>query len=1242
MLHRISYAVVLLIVVLLALPIGALYFLAYTPGGLAMIIDRLPERIGPVTLRFEDVSGTIAHGMHIGRFELDHERVHIVLEDASTRVSIAPLFWQLIEVPEFDAQKLRIEVRPRTKPRKDTKPRFLPPLLRIRANDARLAHLQIVAPGGNVVEFFDSRASGAVGAYSIRVFDARTTLQGMRLQANGTLRAEDPLQLDAAVRAEWQAPQGTAWTASASARGNLDRLEFTGQVAAPFRANVKGTAETLTRGWVIRGDADVSQFRLADFNGGSALDDISGNVSVTVNTSGIQASGSVESAGLRTGPMNLEFDGKFAARTLAIRKARLTHMASTATVTTAGFIRLQQGGGPSLDLSGGWNRFRWPLNDAAPPVASEQGRYTLRGVMPYSVTAKGDVTVAGQPPINVDVAGILSAQSFDASRLRIEAFGGSGDLRGRVAWKPREAWQVAGRLSQIDIARAGSPIPGRLSVNLDARGEGFTERGLVDIRFNNLSGNIRGEPASGRGRIQRNGPRWLFEGFEVRAGSTFAMLEGSLAPNSVALRFDVKGGDLELLADGAKGQFAARGTMSGNRREPVLDAVVGGTGLEWNNMTLGSIGGNVRFDASPGSAIDVNLHIVDFAVGGRLIEDISLIARGLAGEHSVLLKARATPLGVDLKGVGGFTDGEWHLAMNALEVRNSGENTLVLAQPSNLVVGPERVKLDRTCLRGSDATLCTEGFNDTSGWSVSVEADDLPISTFTAGLTRNVQYEGRIDAMVKAGAAAGDPWRGDLRIEVEDAQVRRRLASGREEITPLGSALITAQATPEGLLADAKVDAGEQGSMLAHAEATRAGEGWRDWPLEGTLKGHTDALGFVAVLVDAIDRSSGRFSADLVFSGTLGAPAFNGAMAVRNGSLDFYQVNMPIRELSFDANFFDNAMQMDGSAKIGDGIAGLGGRLEWRDRLPYGRFGLKGEHLRLVNVPEARIYASPDLLFDIDGRSIHVTGEVVVPEGKLEPAQITNAVFASADEVIVGEEVLDPSKQFVVTTDVRMVLGEKVNVDTFGLTGRLTGSVQAQTRPGDVARGTGELSIEDGRYLAFGRRLDIERGRLIFNNGPLTDPGVDIRASREFPDVTAGVNIRGTLRSPRLTLWSEPQLAQTQILSLLVAGGSLESVQNQGARGGSALAMQGGAILAQQLGSRIGLEDISLESTLDNETSLVLGKFLTPRLYVSWGVSLTQSINTLKMRYFINDRWTIRLESGEAQSVDLEYIIERR
>ena len=68
--------------------------------------------------------------------------------------------------------------------------------------------------------------------------------------------------------------------------------------------------------------------------------------------------------------------------------------------------------------------------------------------------------------------------------------------------------------------------------------------------------------------------------------------------------------------------------------------------------------------------------------------------------------------------------------------------------------------------------------------------------------------------------------------------------------------------------------------------------------------------------------------------------------------------------------------------------------------------------------------------------------------------------------------------------------------------------------------------MKDGQYTALARKLDIERGRLIFNGGLLADPAVDIRAIKVFPDVKAGVNVRGSLREPRLKFFSDPSIPQ--------------------------------------------------------------------------------------------------------------------
>ena len=168
---------------------------------------------------------------------------------------------------------------------------------------------------------------------------------------------------------------------------------------------------------------------------------------------------------------------------------------------------------------------------------------------------------------------------------------------------------------------------------------------------------------------------------------------------------------------------------------------------------------------------------------------------------------------------------------------------------------------------------------------------------------------------------------------------------------------------------------------------------------------------------------------------------------------------------------------------------------------------------------------------------------------------------------------------------------------------------------------------------------------LIFSGGLVSDPAVDLRAQKVFPDVTAGVNVRGKLRNPQISFFSNPSLPQSQIVSVLVAGGTIESLQKSGTQqvgqARNELLAQGGAIVAQQLGARMGVEDVGLESDTLNQTSLVLGKFLNPRLYVSYGISLSESINTVKLRYTLGDHWTIKTEAGEKRSTDLVFTIER-
>jgi translocation and assembly module TamB len=220
-----------------------------------------------------------------------------------------------------------------------------------------------------------------------------------------------------------------------------------------------------------------------------------------------------------------------------------------------------------------------------------------------------------------------------------------------------------------------------------------------------------------------------------------------------------------------------------------------------------------------------------------------------------------------------------------------------------------------------------------------------------------------------------------------------------------------------------------------------------------------------------------------------------------------------------------------------------------------------------------------------------------------------------------------------------------------GLTGQLAGSITVRSGYDAITSASGELSVQKGVYSAYARQLDIQSGRLIFTGGPIDDPGIELRAVKRYPDVTAGINVRGTLQEPRLSFFSNPSLPQSQIVSLILSGGgggstlqmmqATSSAQNQQATAANELLTQGGAILAQQLGSRIGLPDISVETDLNNETSLVLGKYLSPRLYVSYGVGLTEQLNAIRLRYSLGDHWTIRTTAGQIKGADLVFSVEK-
>jgi translocation and assembly module TamB len=219
-------------------------------------------------------------------------------------------------------------------------------------------------------------------------------------------------------------------------------------------------------------------------------------------------------------------------------------------------------------------------------------------------------------------------------------------------------------------------------------------------------------------------------------------------------------------------------------------------------------------------------------------------------------------------------------------------------------------------------------------------------------------------------------------------------------------------------------------------------------------------------------------------------------------------------------------------------------------------------------------------------------------------------------------------------------LGEDLKLRGRGLDTRLRGDL-ALSAPGGRLAIAGSVRTEAGSYAAYGQKLDIERGVLAFN-GPADDPRLDILALRPNLDLRVGVLVSGSAQKPRVRLFSEPEMSDTDKLSWLVLGRAPDGLaRNDTAllqRAALALLAGEGQGLDSTLLANIGLDEFSLrqaETGEVRETVVTLGKQLSRRWYVGYERSVNATTGTWQLIYRAAQRFTLRAQSGEDNALDV-------
>jgi len=866
--------------------------------------------------------------------------------------------------------------------------------------------------------------------------------------------------------------------------------------------------------------------------------------------------------------------------------------------------------------------------------------------------------------------GRLTPAALTLDELRADLLGGRVAGRARLDLGPGGAtrWRATLAARDLDPQSLDARFRGRLGAELAIDGS----PAATVLELGGLRGTLRERAVSGGAKLRYAAarapgakgarptsigpafaPSLALERLALQSGT--ARIEAAF--DARRLRLVLEAPELADLVPTGRGRLMLHAALADGHA--TLDA--DGVGVVFGPLRIVSITADARAPAD--GAVTAKLALLGLDVGDLRADEITIGADGPRDAVLLSLDARLDR-GRLRAAARGTSQGRGFVGtLETLELDPEQGETWSLAAPSALRIGDNGLQLADACMGDGRARGCLGGgWHPLDPWRVNATVHGLPIGAFGGLLARGLDYQGTLELELEAtgrGPLLGES-RAVLTLSAGSIkQPARRIAKRKaKDLPPLpttlldfGGGRIELSRRGERTAMEARFALSGGGKLEATLAATGKGP-FAERALEGRLTADHSQFALLPALLPELKSLTGRVTADVTLGGTVGDPRYRGKVAFEQGTAAMPQFGLELSEIEATLEGSGEALKFAGQARSG-------GVLNWRADLKYseGRWRangrLWGERVRILDTPEARVVATPTLLLDLDGDDLKLTGEVAVPTARLAPRSLATAVQATGDEVIIDTSG-EGSKEDALRIDarVRLKLGDDVKFDGFGLTAKVRGEITVTERPDALAIASGELALADGKYEAYGQDLTIERGRLLFSGGPVTNPGVDVRAKRtierptEDEDVVVGIDVRGTLRSPETTIFATPSMSSSDALAYLVIGrplaDSTDAEQTKLTDAASSMKLSGGEFLAQQVGRRIGLDEVRVSDADDPaEAQLWLGTYLSPRLFVSYGMGLFEQFHTARVRYSLSSKWSLEAESGRESSADVKYTIER-
>lgn len=886
-------------------------------------------------------------------------------------------------------------------------------------------------------------------------------------------------------------------------------------------------------------------------------------------------------------------------------------------------------------LDGDWQQLAWPLV-GVPQFESQRGNVQAGGNLQayrFQLTAQAQGT--DLPTGNWRLEGQGTDQGLPAVNLDGRLLG--GELRGtlNLAWQPELRWQTALTGNNLNPGEKWPQWPGRLAFKLE--NQGSVTQGTLRTALNlaELSGTLNQQAIQGKGRVELDGQALRIQDLQVTAGQIKLEAAGELNQRW-DLRWRLAAPELGRLLPGAGGRLNSQGTVQGTRTQPVVELTLDGDALKYRDNVLQRLRVSANVDVAGTRRSRLQLQGEGLQAAGQRWRVLRLEGSGTPDNHNLQadLAGRLGRFALALQGRFNSATQAWQGQLTRLTAQETAAGNWQLAQPLALQASARQARLEPGCLVSTPTRVCLQGrWDSAAGADGRISLDQLDLARFAFLLPPAVKLETATLSGEASGSRRADgSLRGTANLRLSPTQLRLQ-ANGKPITLATEGGQLRAESNGNDVTAQLALDLGKLGRTSGNVQV-------RDLRGAGRLGGNLTAgitdLSLVSALVPELQQVKGQLQADIKLAGTLAAPLPTGTLRLTQGAAELPRLDVHLREIEFEASgdgkgpwrLSGGVRSTDsrGSAGVGDegGARSGDGRLKLLGRWqPGGRLdlGVVGQDFVVANAPGLRARVNPDLTVSMEQEQVQVNGQVLIPYARLNvggEAFGEGAVRPSPDVIIVtrADGTAPPTTRpaTAVAVNVRLVLGDDIRITAFVFRGKVKGNLLIEQVPNLPPRGTGTIEVAAGEYLIFNQPLQIERGRVLFSGGPLDNPGLDLRVKRTAPapptrrpggarEVTVGAQVSGTLRNPRLTLFSRPAMPDSSILSYLATGQPPQTTGN---------------------------------------TSLTLGRYLNPDLYVGYRLGLFGSANSFVLRYRLTRRLDLEATTSSEQSgADLFYTIER-